>query len=73
MLQVGSFAQRAEAEAFASGFAAERPIVVTSELPGKGTWFRVRVGGFANFKEAVDAKLAFERRYNKIALVIGPL
>jgi DedD protein len=73
MLQVGSFAQRAEAEAFASGFAGERPIVVASELPGKGTWYRIRVGGFANFKEAVDAKLAFERRYNKIALVIGPL
>ena len=41
--------------------------------PGKGTWYRVRLGGFQAFQDAVDAKMAFERRYNKIALVVGPL
>ena len=73
MLQIGSFPDKAEAEAYASGFAAERPIVVMSEIPGKGTWYRVRLGGFQAFKDAVDAKSVFERRYNKIALVVGPL
>jgi septal ring-binding cell division protein DamX len=73
MLQVGSFPDKAEAEAYASTFASERPIVVMSEIPGKGTWYRVRLGGFQAFKEAVDAKTVFERRYNKIALVVGPL
>jgi DedD protein len=73
MLQVGSFPDKAEAEAYASTFAAERPSVVMSEIPGKGTWYRVRLGGFQAFKDAVDAKAVFERRYNKIALVVGPL
>jgi DedD protein len=73
MLQVGSFQDRAEAEAFASSFSGERPQIITSELPGKGTWYRVRVGGWAAFQEAVAAKLAFEKRYSKIALVVGPL
>ena len=73
MLQVGSFLERAEAEAFASSFASEHPIVITSEIPGKGTWYRVRVGDYHAFKEAVDAKLSFEHRFSKIALVVGPL
>jgi DedD protein len=73
MLQIGSFPDRAEAEAFASSFSLERPIVVVSEIPGKGTWYRVRFGGFQAFREAVDAKMVFERRHNKIALVVGPL
>jgi DedD protein len=73
MLQIGSFPERAEAEAFAATFAAERPVVIQSEIPGKGTWYRVRLGGFQTFKEGVDAKTAFEKRHNKIALVVGPL
>ena len=73
MLQIGSFPDKAEAEAYASTFAAERPVVVMSEIPGKGIWYRVRLGGFQAFKDAVDAKTVFERRYNKIALVVGPL
>ena len=73
MLQVGSFPDRAEAEAFAGTFETERPIVIVSEIPGKGTWYRVRLGAFQQFGEAVDAKVVFERRYNKIALVVGPL
>ncbi len=73
MLQVGSFPDRAEAEAFASSLTGEKPIVVVSEIPGKGTWYRVRLGSFQVFKEAVDAKMIFEKRYSKIALVVGPL
>jgi DedD protein len=73
MLQIGSFPDRAEAEAFAGGFPSERPIVVVSEIPGKGTWYRVRLGAFQTFRDGVDAKMVFEKRYNKIALVVGPL
>jgi DedD protein len=73
MLQIGSFPDKGEAEAYASTFASERAIVVMSEIPGKGTWYRVRLGGFQAFQDAVDAKAVFERRYNKIALVVGPL
>jgi cell division protein FtsN len=73
MLQVGSFPVRAEAEAFAATFAGQNPTVVAWELPGKGLWYRVRVGNFQTFKEAIDAKMVFEKKHNKIALVIGPL
>ncbi len=73
MLQVGSFPDRAEAEAFAGSFDGEKPIVVVSEIPGKGIWYRVRLGSFQAFREAVDAKMVFEKRHNKIALVVGPL
>jgi DedD protein len=73
MLQIGSFPDKAEAEAFAAGFVLEQPIVVISEVPDKGTWYRVRFGDFQGFREAVDAKLVFEKRHNKIALVVGPL
>jgi DedD protein len=73
MLQIGSFPVRAEADTFAATFADERPVVIMSEIPGKGIWYRVRLGAFNAFKEAVDAKVAFEKRHNKIALVVGPL
>jgi cell division protein FtsN len=73
VLQIGSFLDRSEAETFAKAFAPESPAVAVSELPGKGTWYRVRVGEFKGHKDALDAKSAFEKRYNKIALVVGPL
>jgi hypothetical protein len=69
---VRSFQVRGEAEAFAKQFAAERPFVIEANLPEKGLWYRVRIGEFRSYKEAVDAKVAFERRYNVIALVVGP-
>ena len=59
--------------AFAQGFATERPFVTTSDLGPKGIWFRVRVGEYSSYEEAVAAKSQFERRHNKIALVVGPL
>jgi hypothetical protein len=31
------------------------------------------LGDYKVFKEGVDAKIAFEKRYSRIALVVGPL
>jgi len=73
VLQIGAFADRAEAEAFAATFAEESPTVVSAEIPGRGIWYRVRFGSYSAFKDAVAAKMAFEKRHNKIALVVGPL
>ena len=42
---------------------------MTTELPGKGTWYRVRCGNFASFQEATAAKTAFEQKNKVIALV----
>jgi DedD protein len=72
-LQLGSFAERSLAESFARTFEDEKPYVVVSQNPEKGTLFRVRVGEYGAYDEAVAAKAAFEKRHNRIALVVGPL
>jgi cell division septation protein DedD len=68
-LQLSSFQDKAEAEAFAQKFAAERPYMVVSDIPGKGVWYRVRVGDFASAKDAIAAKESFEKKHNVIAYV----
>ncbi len=73
MLQVGSFPDRAGAEAFAKRFSDDRPTVVESEIPGKGLWYRVRLGEYASTKDAMAGKAAFEKQHNIIAFVVpGP-
>jgi cell division septation protein DedD len=71
-LQLGSFPDRAEAEAFAQRFSAQSSYVIASEIPGKGTWYRVRVGDYASAKDAIAAKSAFEKQHSVIAYVVGP-
>lgn len=39
-----------------------RPFVMPVELPGKGKWFRVRVGKFDTRLEAEKYKTLFEKR-----------
>ena len=71
MLQLSSFQDRAEADAFARRFAAQNAYVTSSEVPGKGTVYRVRVGSFSTMKEAATAKSSFEHDHNVIAYVAG--
>jgi DedD protein len=68
-LQLSSFQDKAEAEAFAQKFANEHPYMVVSEIPGKGTWYRVRVGDYASAKDALAAKDSFEKKHSVIAYV----
>jgi cell division protein FtsN len=68
-LQLSSFQDRGEAEAFAAKFGSEKTYLVVSDLPGKGTWYRVRVGDFATAKDAIAGKLAFEKKHGVIAYV----
>lgn len=68
-LQLSSFQDKSEAEAFAQKFDGERPYMVVSEIPGKGTWYRVRVGDYASAKDAVAAKQSFEKKHSVIAYV----
>lgn len=70
-LQLSSFQDRNEADAFARRFAAQNAHVVVSEIPGKGTWYRVRVGSYGTMKDATAAKASFERDHNVIAYVAG--
>lgn len=68
-LQLSSFQDRGEAEAFAGKVGADRTFITVSEIPGKGTWYRVRVGDFASQKDAVAGKQAFEKKHGVIAYV----
>jgi DedD protein len=71
-LQLGSFPDRAEAEAFAHRFVPQGAYVIASEIPGKGIWYRVRVGDYVSAKDAIAAKASFEKQHSVIAYVVGP-
>jgi DedD protein len=71
LLQLSSFQDRVEADAFARRFADRSAYVVSTEIPGKGTWYRVRVGSYVTMQDATAAKGAFEREHNVIAYVAG--
>jgi DedD protein len=57
-VQVSSFQSLPEAQAFAAGLERRgfRPFVVTGAVPGRGTWYRVRVGRFGDEASAKAAK-----------------
>jgi len=70
-LQLSAFPDKGDAEAFmkkvqASGM---KPFLVQSEVPGKGTFWRVRVGDFGSKEAAQEAKNELERRQHLIAYV----
>ncbi|MCE9671341.1 SPOR domain-containing protein [Myxococcus stipitatus] len=72
-LQLSAFQDKAEADRFAArlrdrGYA---PYIVTAEVSGKGTWYRVRMGTFAS-KDAASRYLAdFKRETQLDAFVAG--
>jgi cell division septation protein DedD len=51
-VQLAAASDRAEAERLASRFAALQPRIEEAVIPGKGRFFRVRVGGFETKDEA---------------------
>jgi cell division septation protein DedD len=51
-IQVGASQDLGEANRIAERFKTYRPRIVTAEVPGKGRWYRVRVGAFENRAEA---------------------
>lgn len=63
-LHISAFSQKDDAEDFlhriqAAGY---RPSLVQSEIPGRGLFYRVRVGDYSSKKAAFEAKNEFERR-----------
>jgi septal ring-binding cell division protein DamX len=68
-LQISSFQDKKEAENFARKLEGEHPYLVQSDIPGKGIWFRVRLGDYATDRDAKVAKLNFERKFSLIAYV----
>ncbi len=70
-LQLSAFPEKSDAEEFMHKIqtAGYKPFLVASEIPGKGVFFRVRVGDYASRQSAVDAKAEFERKQRIIAYV----
>ncbi|ATB47825.1 SPOR domain-containing protein [Corallococcus macrosporus] len=72
-LQLSAFQDRQEADRFAArlrdrGYA---PYILTAEVPGKGTWYRVRMGSFASRDAATRYLSDFKRETSLDAFVAG--
>lgn len=70
-LQLSSFQDRSEADQFVAklrtrGYA---PKLVRAEIPGRGTWYRVRVGRYIDWDSALQAKQRIESQVKVIAYV----
>ena len=70
-LQLSSFQDETEAKAFFNKLrgSGHSPFISRAEVPGKGTWFRVRLGRYTDYDAAVAAKRVFEKRQQIIAYV----
>ncbi|MBW2735390.1 MAG: SPOR domain-containing protein [Deltaproteobacteria bacterium] len=70
-LQLSSFQDKHEAEQYIQSLQSKghSPQVMPTKIPGRGLWYRVRVGRFTSWKAAMDAKVRFERDHQLIAYV----
>lgn len=70
-LQLSSFQDKHEAEQYIQSLRAKghAPQVMPTKIPGRGLWYRVRVGHFKSWKAALEAKGRFERDHQLIAYV----
>jgi len=57
-VQVSAFQSMAEAKAFSASLERKgyQPFVIKSNIPGRGTWYRVRLGSFVDETQASQAK-----------------
>jgi DedD protein len=71
-LQLSSFQARTEADQFIQKLQQQglHPHVIPTPIPGRGTWYRVRLGRFKSWEEAVQAKQNFEQKQQVIAYVM---
>jgi cell division septation protein DedD len=73
-LQVSSFRNHDEAEAFAAQLRARghKAYVVEAHVPDRGTWYRVRVGPFPTQAAAASYRSAFEGREHVVPFIVVP-
>jgi len=71
-LQLSSFQERAEADRFMEKLKAAglSPYLTPANIPGRGVWYRVRLGDYASWEKALEAKQEFERAQQIIAYVM---
>jgi septal ring-binding cell division protein DamX len=70
-LQLSSFQDKGEAQAFVDSVkgAGYAPYLVEADVDGKGTFYRVRLGTYPSYDDAIDAKSDFEAKVKKVAYV----
>lgn len=70
-LQLSAFQDPAEAKQFMESLkdTGMKPYLVKAQIPGRGMWYRVRIGSFDSWDAALEAKTKFERERNIIAYV----
>ena len=73
-LQVSSFQSETEGQKFASELRARghRSYVYRAEVPGRGTWYRVRIGPFASLGEAKAYRAKFEEKERMTPFLVTP-
>lgn len=70
-VQVASYREEGDARELAAGLSRKgyRAFVTAAEVPGKGTWYRVRVGRFGTRKEAASFGESLKRKERNIKTV----
>jgi cell division septation protein DedD len=73
-LQVSSFRTAGEANHFADQLRARghHAYVIQAEVPGRGTWFRVRIGPFTSQIQASNYRATFETREHVVPFIVPP-
>jgi cell division septation protein DedD len=73
-LQVSSFRTEGEAQAFADQLRARghKAYSLQAHVPGRGTWYRVRIGPFATQHAASQYRASFEAREHVVPFVVQP-
>jgi DedD protein len=73
-LQVSSFRTQGEAQGFADQLRARshKAYVVEAHVPGRGTWFRVRIGPFQSQHAASQYRTSFEAREHVVPFIVAP-
>jgi len=73
-LQVSSFRTQAEADQFATQLRARthKAYVVEAHVPGRGTWYRVRIGPFTSHHAAAQYRSGFEGREHVVPFIVPP-
>ena len=73
-LQVSSFRTQSEADTFSGQLRARghKAYVVEAKVPGRGTWYRVRIGPFTSQHAAAAYRSGFEGREHVVPFIVPP-
>jgi len=73
-LQVSSFREKTESDQFADQLRVRghRAYVVEAHVPGRGTWYRVRIGPFPTQQAAAAYRASFEQKEQVVPFLIPP-